>query len=104
MVRLSGETAAKQDGRRRRDRDDRGHPESGAGDYAIVQHALNEGELFRSAAGTHLSAFVEVDGNLWKAVVKAADGGQRIYLQTLHRARPNDLRAARRTLKRIDRE
>ena len=55
-------------------------------------------------AATSMRAFVEVDGKLWRAVVKAADGGDRIYLQTFHRAQPHNLAAARRTLEKIDRD
>ena len=40
---------------------------------------------------------------VWHAVVKAADGGEKLFLQTLHRAQPRDLKVARARLKKIDR-
>ena len=91
VVRLSEETAAKQ-------RKHRLDPE----DYARVQRLLDEGEWVQQS-GTHAAGFIEIDGRLWRAVVKATADGSETYLVSLHRARSNDLRAARRRFKRIER-
>lgn len=86
MVRLSGETAAKQRSR---------HADLHPADYARVQRILDEGEWF-TQSGTHALGFLEEDGRWWRAAVKATADGTETYLKTLHRARPRDLRAARR--------
>ena len=92
-VRLSAATAAKQG---------RHHPELGSGDYARAQRILDEGELFLEGNGRFVQGFLEVDGRLWKAVVKSAGGGE-LYLATLHRAKEKDLAVTKRRFKPIDR-
>ena len=92
-VRLSAETARKQADR---------HPDLAPADYALVQRILDNGELFRDRNG--VIGFLEMDGRLWRAVIRTFDDGTETYIATFHKARPNDLRAARRRLKRIDRE
>ncbi len=62
---------------------------------------LDDGEIFEAARARHATGFLEVDGDLWRAVVKATEDGDAIYLQTLHRAQPRDLASARRRLKGI---
>ena len=76
------------------------HKNMAAGDYALVQRILDEGETFRDSARSMIG-FIEIDGQLWRAAIKATGDGSRLYLQTLHRAQPRDLAAARRRLKRI---
>jgi len=51
-----------------------------------------------------LSAGIEDEGKLWRAVIKVTEDRNELFLMTLHRARPNDLRAARRDLQRTGRE
>ncbi len=89
---LSGRTAEKQGRRHRLEADD----------YARVQRILDEGELFVDGNGA--IGFIEEDGRLWRAIVRTFNDGSETYLNTLHRARPHDLRAARRRLSRIERE
>ena len=95
VVRLSGETAAKQR---------RHHRDLGAEDYGLVQRILDEGELFEAQRDRHMIGFIENNGLLWRAVVKSTVDGSETYLVSLHRAQPYDQRAARRRLRRIDRE
>ena len=104
-VRLSGDTAAKQSGLRFAPggRPIPGHPDVRPEDYALVQRILDDGEVFK-AGPYHAAGFIESDGRLWRAVVKATEDGAETYLQTLHKAQPYDLAAARRRLQRIDRE
>ena len=91
-VRLSAPTAAKQARR---------HPELRSEDYAHAQRILDEGELFdlgrRRAAG-----FLEVDGRLWRAILKATDDRTETYLVSLHMAQPHNRIAAERGHKVID--
>ena len=93
-VRLSAWTAAKQARR---------HPDLAPGDYARAGRILDTGEMFMEGTDRAMG-FLEEDGRPWRAVVKATADGSETYLVTLHKARPYDLRAARRRLKRIDRE
>ena len=104
-VRLSGDTAAKQSGLRFAPggRPIPGHPDVRPEDYALVQRILDDGEVFK-AGPYHAAGFIESDGRLWRAVVKATEDGAETYLRTLHKARRRDLTAARRRLQRIDRE
>ncbi len=85
IVRLSSETAAKQ---RRR------HPDIRPEDYARVQRILDEGELFREDTRA-IIGFAKESGVLWRAVLKVANSGDEIYLVTLHRSKPRNLRRAR---------
>lgn len=101
VVRLSGETAAKQGGRRLRTDRDIGHVDVEAKDYAVVQHAIDGGELFK-APGGRAHAYVEVGEQLWRAVLKRSRDGSKTYLVTLHKAQPRDLETARRKLEAID--
>ena len=94
-VRLSDGTAEKQRG---------SHRDITPTDYARVQRILDEGEWFRDRhSPRHAIAFIEMDGRPWRAVVKATRDGSETYLQTLHKAKPDDLARARRSLRRIDR-
>ena len=79
------------------------HPDIAATDYARLQRILDEGEVFR-AGPRHAIAFLDMDGRPWRAVVKATADGSETYLQTLHKAQPHNLGAARRRLERIDRD
>ena len=47
--------------------------------------------------------FVEADGQLWRAVVKATADGSETYVETLHKARSRDRAAARRRWAKIGR-
>ena len=93
-VRLSGETAAKQTAR---------HPDLAPADYARLQRILDEGELFMASERMTLG-FIEEDGYLWRAAVKATADGSETYLATLHKAQPHNLDAARRRLTRLERK
>ncbi len=90
-VRLSAETAAKQARR---------HPDLEPADYARVQRILDEGEVFSAPRGRAIG-FLEEEGRLWRAVVKATEDGSEAYLASLHKAQPHNLDAARRRLKRV---
>ena len=92
-VRLSAATAAKQTRR---------HPGLARGDYAKVQLILDEGELFRKRA-REMNGFVEAEGRLWRAAIKTTRDGAETYLTTFHIAKPHDLAAAKRRLRRIER-
>ena len=81
-VRLSQETAAKQLFR---------HSDLSALDYARVQHAFDEGEVFH--VGSTLVGYLQEDDRLWAAVVKVTRLGE-LYLVSFSRAKPRDLRAA----------
>ncbi len=86
-VRLSAATAGKQI---------RKHPELGPQDYALVQRILDEGDLFPSSQNiNHVMAFLEIDGRLWCAVLKATQDGRETYLVSLHMAHLRNLKAAR---------
>ncbi len=85
-VRLSGETAAKQTIR---------HPELAPGDYARIQRIFDEGEVF-ATYGNQAAGFLEQDGRLWRAVVKATEDGGETFLVTLRRAHDHNHRNARR--------
>ena len=78
------------------------HPDIAPADYARLQRILDEGEVFR-VGPHHAIAFLEMDGRPWRAVIKATRDGSETYLQTLHKAQPHNLAAARRRLERIDR-
>ena len=93
VVRLSGETAAKQTVR---------HTELVSADYALVQRILDEGELFTERK-RHAAGFLQVDGKIWNAVVKSTGDGSRTYLASFHRAQPRDLEKAHFRLDRVQR-
>ena len=90
---MSGATAAKQAER---------HPNIEAADYALVQRIVDEGEIFQ-ASPRLVVGFLEVDGRLWRAVIKATGDGTETYLQTLHLARDRDRAAAARRHSKIER-
>ena len=90
-VRLSGETAAKQTVR---------HPGLAPADYAHIQRIFDEGEVF-ATYGNQTAGFLEQDGRLWRAVVKATEDGSETFLVTLHRAKKRDLWQARRKWERL---
>ena len=102
VVRLSGETAAKQAGRRRLTERDLGHPDVRAEDYARVQRILDDGEVFRESDNS-VVGFMEEDGRIWRAVLKATADGAETYLSTLHRVDASRRDRARRTMRSIDR-
>ena len=85
-VRLSPDTADKQ------------HEHHGAdvaaGDYALVQRILDEGEFFHSTP-MHIIGYAEAHGRLWAAIFKTTADKQGLYLQSLHLGRARNLRAAR---------
>ena len=91
-VRLSGETAAKQTGR---------HQDLRSEDYARVQRILDEGELFAARHG-RVMAFLEMDAQLWRAVLKVTGDRSETYLVSLHKAQPHNVEAARRRWSKID--
>ena len=72
-------------------------------DYARAGRILDTGEVFAVAPRIGIG-FLEEDGRLWRAVVKATVDGSETYLVTLHKAQPHNLASARQRLKRIDRE
>ena len=98
VARLSGETAAKQGGRRLRHDRDVGHPEVTAEDYALVQRIVDEGERFHSQAATHVLGFLGVGDAVWKVTIKRTLDRSATYMQSLHRAEPRKIVAARRNL------
>ena len=79
------------------------HADLDPGDYARVQNILNTGEVFMEGTD-RVIGYLEIDGRLWAAAVKATADGSESYLLTLHRAHDRNLAAARRELKSIDRE
>ncbi len=94
-LRLSSGTAQKQ-----RDR----HGELGPDTYGLVQRILDEGELFHASRARHAIAYLEINGQLWCAVIKSTADRHETFLQSLHRARPRNLTAARLDLEGIDRK
>ena len=95
-VRLSASTAAKQALR---------HPDLAPDDYARVQRILDRGKMFRDRRDPRAAVgFIEADGRLWRAVVKATENRAETYLASLHRAHRRQRLAARERLERIDRE
>ena len=95
-VRLSASTAAKQALR---------HPDLAPDDYARVQRILDRGEMFRDRRDPRAAVdFLDMDGRLWRAVVKATENRAETYLVSLHRAHRRQRLAARERLERIDRE
>ena len=93
VVRLSGETAAKQTV---------GHHGLMSADYALVQRILDEGELF-AVGKHHAMGFLQVDGKMWSAVVKATGDGSRNYLVSLHRGNRRNLQRVRVRSRKINR-
>ncbi len=59
--------------------------------------------MFLEDNGRFADAFLEQDGQIWKAVVKRTGNGAETHLTTLHRAQPYDLRSAHRRFKLIER-
>ena len=67
-----------------------------------VQRILDEGRVFRSAEISRVAiGFLEEDGRVWRAVVKATEDGRQTYLETLHRATERNMARAIRTLEEI---
>ena len=91
IVRLSSETVAKQAAR---------HPDIAPGDYANIQHILDGGELFRDG-DRRIAGFAEVEGRLWRTVVKVTRNSSEIYAVSLHRANEHNLRSAQHRLERL---
>ena len=88
IVRLSGDTAAKQAVYRQ------GQdfwPEH----YAIVQRAIDEGKWFDGDQALHTVGFVKDGDRWWKATLKRTQDGSPVYLQSLHRVKVRKVHAAR---------
>ncbi len=94
VVRLSGESAAKQT---------TSHPDLTPEDYARIQRILDEGEVFHTRKRVAIG-FLEEDGRLWRVAVKATQDGSETYLATYHKAQRYDIRAARRRFQAIQRK
>ncbi len=90
-IRLSGDTAAKQTVR---------HADVAPADYARIQRIFDEGEVF-ATYGNQAAAFLEQDGRLWRAIVKATKDGGETFLVTLHRAQHRDRNVARQRFRAI---
>ena len=91
IVRLSGESAAKQTVR---------HPNLAPADYAHIQRIFDEGEVYLERNRV-VVGFLEDDNRIWRAVVKAARGGSETFLNTFHRATERQFRRVGRRLKRL---
>jgi hypothetical protein len=89
---LSAATATKQLGKRR--------PVEA---YALAQLALDEGDLWLEHGGTHVAAFIEIDGKLWQVAIKRTLDGREIYLVSLHRADAKNVRRAARAGRKLER-
>ena len=85
-ARLSAATAAKQARR---------HSDLRPENYALVQRILDEGQVFLARRANHAVGFLEVDGKLWRVVVKATADGLETYVLSLHHVEPHSLAAAR---------
>ena len=72
-------------------------------DYARAGRILDTGEAFLEGTDRAMG-FLEENGRLWRAVVKATADGSEIYLVTLHKAQPHNLAAARARWAKIDQE
>ncbi len=97
-VRLSKYTADKQAGRIP---ENPGHPDLAPEDYQRVQRIFDKGRMFRKGK-RYVVGFIEEDGKLWAAVVKAAKDGRETYLTTFHRAQARDLRHAQKHFKELE--
>ena len=86
VVRFSSDSARKQARR---------HEDIGAGDYELVQYALDHGEWFEGRQNHHVQGFVRADGRWWKVVLKRTVDGGRVYLVTLHKVERRKLLSAR---------
>jgi len=93
-VRLGSATAWKQA---------RHHPEIGPRTYALVQRILDEGEMFRDGRERHVVGFLEIDGQIWRAVFKVTRDRRETFLLTLHRVQGRDIAKARRSLGSLNR-
>ena len=51
--------------------------------------------------GNQAAGFLEEDGRLWRAVVKATEDGGETFLVTLHRAHDHNYRNARRRFRQV---
>ena len=71
--------------------------------YALVQRILDDGALF-DLGRRRASAFLEIDGRWWMAVVKTTSDSRETYLATLHRARKADLATTQKRFKPIKHE
>ena len=91
VLRLSDTTAAKQ---RRR------HPNLEPKDYLRIQVMLDEGWWFLQGERNAI-VFFEDFGKLWRVALKSTNDGKRAFLKSLHRAKNNNLRNARRKLREI---
>ena len=47
-----------------------------------------------------MRGFLDIDGRLWRAVIKATRDGSKTFPQTLHKVKRRDFAAARRRLTR----
>ena len=91
ILRLSDKTAAKQRTR---------HQDIEAKDYQRIQVMLDEGQWFQQGERNAI-IFFEDFGKLWRVALKSTNDGKRAFLKSLHRAKNNNLRNARRKLREI---
>ena len=92
ILRLSDKTAVKQRMR---------HLDIEAKDYQRIQVMLDEGQWFQQGERNAI-IFFEDFGKLWRVALKSTNDGKRAFLISLHRAKNNNLRNARRKLGRIN--
>lgn len=76
VIRLSDYTTAK--ARRK-------HPDVGVDDWLMVQALIDRGEVLRDGGHHLVLQGRDEHGRLWRAIVKATQAGDRLYLATLHR-------------------
>ena len=91
VLRLSDTTAAKQ---RRR------HPNIEPKDYLRIQVMIDDGLWFLQGE-RNVIVFFEEGGKLWRMALKSTNDGKRAFIKTLHRAKNNNLRNARKKLREI---
>ena len=93
-MRPSGANAVKQDRR---------HSNVEPGDYARVQRIVDGGAV-QGRRPRAVIAFLDMDGRLWRAVLKVTKDRSETYLVSLHKARREDLCAARSRFGKIPRD
>lgn len=69
-------------------------------DYEKVQRLLETGDWFGDAGSVVIMG--EVEGKVWRAVLKPVAGMPEVFLTSLHREEPRKWRAWRRTRKRLE--
>ena len=91
ILRLSDKTAVKQRMH---------HLDIEVKNYQRIQVMLDEGQWFRQGKRNAI-VFFEENGKLWRAVLKSTNDGKQAFMKTLHRAKNNNLRNARKKLREI---